>query len=62
MTNVQWKENGKIRYENLLSENSVEDFVKELSDRKCTDIVITYDIEKQIARHIEEYNVPLKRK
>lgn len=28
MTNIEWKENGKTRYENLLSENSVEDFVK----------------------------------
>lgn len=28
MTNIQWKENGKTRYKNLLSEKSVEDFVK----------------------------------
>ena len=58
MTNVQWKENGKTRYENLLSENSVEDFVKNLRDKNCTDIVVTYDIEKQVAQHIKEYNSP----
>lgn len=33
MVNIQWKENGKIRYENLLSEKSVDDFVNGLKDR-----------------------------
>ena len=44
----QWKENGKIRYENLLSENSVDGFVTGLKDRECTDTVgnkaLTFDI------------------
>lgn len=58
MTNIQWKENGKTRYENLLSENSVEDFVKNLRDNGCTDIVITNDIEKKTAELIRRYNSP----
>lgn len=41
MINVQWKENGKIRYENLLSEKSVEDFVELIKQRGCTDIEVT---------------------
>lgn len=40
MVNIQWKENGKIRYENLLSENSVDDFIKKLKDRNCTEIEV----------------------
>lgn len=40
MINIEWKEEGKRKYENLLSENSVEDFVKELENRGCTDIEI----------------------
>lgn len=58
MTNIQWKENGKTRYENLLSENSVEDFVKNLRDNGCTDIVITNDIEKKTSELIRRYNSP----
>lgn len=58
MTNIQWKENGKTRYENLLSENSVEDFVKNLRDNRCTDIVITNDIEEKTAELIRRYNSP----
>ena len=46
MVNIEWKENGKTRHENLLSENSVEDFVNGLKDRGCTNIVVTNDIEK----------------
>lgn len=56
MINIQWKENGKIRYENLLSENSVNDFVTGLKDRGCTDIEITNDIEKVIVERIRRYN------
>ena len=56
MVNIQWKQNGKIRYENLLSENSVDDFVTDLKDRGCTDIKITKDIEKVIAERIRIYN------
>lgn len=56
MVNIQWKEKGKIRYENLLSENSVNDFVTGLKDRGCTDIEITNDIEKVIVERIRRYN------
>lgn len=56
MVNIQWKENGKIRYENLLSENSVNDFVTGLKDRGCTDIEITNNIEKVIVERIRRYN------
>ena len=56
MVNIQWKENGKIRYENLLSEKSVDDFVNGLKDRGCTDIEITKDIEKVVAERIRRYN------
>ena len=56
MVNIQWKENGKIRYENLLSENSVEYFVDSLKYRGCTDIEIKKDIEKVIAERIRRYN------
>lgn len=56
MVNIEWKENGKTRYENLLSENSVEDFVEDLKNRGCTNIVITNDIEKKIAESIRKYN------
>lgn len=61
MTNIQWKENGKTRYENLLSENSVEDFVKNLRDKGYTDIVITNDIEKKTAELIRKYNSPVQK-
>lgn len=56
MVNILWKENGKIRYENLLSENSVNDFVTGLKNRGCTDIEITNDIEKVIVERIRRYN------
>ncbi len=56
MVNIQWKENGKIRYENLLSEGSIDDFVTDLKDRGCTDIEITKDIEKVVAERIRRYN------
>ena len=61
MTNIQWKENGKTRYENLLSENSVEDFVKNLRDKGYTDIVITNDSEKRAAELIRKYNSPVQK-
>ena len=61
MVNIQWKENGKTRYENLLSENSVEDFVKNLRDKGYTDIVITNDIEKKTAELIRKYNSPVQK-
>ena len=56
MVNVEWKENGKTRYENLLSENSVEDFVDSLKNRGCTNIAVTNDIEKKVAESIRKYN------
>lgn len=56
MVNIEWKENGKTRYENLLSENSVEDFVNELKNKDCTNIVVTNDIEKKVAESIRKYN------
>lgn len=56
MVNIEWKENGKTRYENLLSENSVEDFVDDLKNKGYTNIVITNDIEKKIAESIRKYN------
>lgn len=40
MINIEWKEDGKRKYENLLSKNSVEDFVKRLKDKGCTEIEI----------------------
>ena len=49
MVNIQWKENGNIRYENLLSEKSVDDFVTGLKDRECTEIEIIKDIERFVA-------------
>lgn len=61
MINIQWKENGKVRYENLLSENSVDDFVIELKKRGCTDIEITKDIEKVISDKIKRYNSSKRR-
>lgn len=57
MVNIQWKENRKIRYENLLSKNSVDDFVTGLKDRGCTDIKVTNDIEKVVAERIRRYNL-----
>lgn len=56
MVNIEWKENGKTRYENFLSENSVEDFVNGLKNRGCTNIVVTNDIEKNVAESIRKYN------
>lgn len=56
MTNIQWKENGKIQYENFLSENSIDDFVMKLKERGCTDIEITKDVEKVITDKIKRYN------
>ena len=56
MVNIQWKENGKTQYENLLSENSVDDFVSSLKDKGCTDIEITNDIENVVAERIRRYN------
>ena len=56
MVNIQWKENGKIRYENVLSENSVDDFVTGLKDRECTEIEIIKDIERFVAERIRRYN------
>lgn len=56
MINIQWKENGKIQYENLLSENSIDDFVMKLKERACTDIEITKDVEKVISDKIKMYN------
>lgn len=38
--NVQWQENGTIKYQNFLTDVFVEDFVKELEDRGCTNIRI----------------------
>lgn len=60
MVNIQWKENGKTQYENLLSENSVDDFVSSLKDKGCTDIEITNDIENVVAERIRRYNSGLK--
>ena len=56
MVNIQWKENGKIRYENLLSENPVDDFVTGLKDRECTEIEIIKDIERFVVERIRRYN------
>lgn len=38
--NVQWIENGTIKYQNFLSDLFVDDFVKELEERGCTDIKV----------------------
>ena len=56
MINVQWKDNGKIQYENLLNESSVNDFVADLQKRECVDIEVTKDIEKFTAERIRRYN------
>ena len=56
MVNIEWKENGKTKYENLLSENSVEDFVEDLKNRGCDNIVVTNDIEEKVAESIRKYN------
>ena len=61
MINIQWKENGKVRYENLLSESSVDDFVMELKEKGCADIEITKDIEKVISDKIKRYNSSKRR-
>lgn len=61
MTNIQWKENGKIQYENLLSEISIDDFVMKLKERGCTDIEITKDVEKVISDKIKRYNSSKRR-
>ena len=56
MINVQWKENGKIQYENFSNESSVNDFVADLKKRECVDIEVTKDIEKVTAEKIRKYN------
>lgn len=56
MVNVQWKDNGKLRYENLLSVHSVEGFVNDLKNRGCTDIQVISD--EEIANIIHKYNSP----
>lgn len=56
MINVQWKENGKIQYENFSNEISVNDFVADLKKRECVDIEVTKDIEKVTAERIRKYN------
>lgn len=56
MVNIEWKENGKTMYENLLSENSVEDFIECLKNGGCTNIVVTNDIEKKVVESIRKYN------
>ena len=61
MVNIQWKENEKMRYENLLSEKSVDDFVMKLKKRGCTDIEITKDVEKVISDKIKRYNSSKRR-
>lgn len=40
MVNIQWKEDGKIKYENLLSISSLVDFIDNLKNKGCTDIDI----------------------
>ena len=54
--NGRGREGRDIRYESLLSEKSVDDFVTGLKYRGCTDIEITKDIEKVIAERIRRYN------
>lgn len=56
MINVQWKENGKIQYENFLNESSVNNFVGDLKKRECVDIEVTKDIEKVTVERIRKYN------
>ena len=56
MVNVQWKDNGKLRYENLLSVHSVEGFVNDLKNRGCTDIQVVTD--EEISDRICKYNDP----
>lgn len=41
MINVEWKENGKLTYENLLSDLFLEDFVNKLEIKGCTEIQVT---------------------
>ena len=41
MINVEWKENGKIKYRDFLSEQFANDFVQELEEKGCTDIEVT---------------------
>lgn len=67
MVNVQCKENGKIRYENLLSEKSVEDFVESIKQRGCTYIEVTSldEIRKTVlsrvdGRGFENNSIPKK--
>lgn len=56
MVNVQWKDNGKLIYENLLSVHSVEGFVNDLKKRGCTDIQVVTD--EEISDKICIYNNP----
>lgn len=53
MINVQWKENGKIQYENFLNESSVNDFVADLKKRECVDIEVTKDIKKLLLKELK---------
>ena len=53
MINVQWKENGKIQYENFLNESSVNDFVADLKKRECVDIKVTKDIKKLLLKELK---------
>ena len=41
MINVEWKENGKRKYRDFLSEQFANDFVEELKEKGCTDIEVT---------------------
>ena len=56
MVNVQWKDNGKLIYENLLSVHSVEGFVNDLKKHGCTDIQVVTD--EEISDKICIYNNP----
>lgn len=38
--NVQWVENGTIKYQNFLSDLLVDEFIEELKTRKCEDIKV----------------------
>lgn len=38
--NVQWVENGTIKYKNFLSDLFIDDFVNGLEERGCTDIKV----------------------
>ena len=40
MINVEWKENGKRKYKDFLSEQFANDFVEELKENGCTEIEV----------------------